>query len=276
NESFSFEGFCLCCVCQKPRTSDHAKLKQLHLEVLTAISEATAGTKYGSAWVPDLGKVLVAIHHHHVSGCINFSELLEAIKNSCPKPAQYYPETPAKPTAKPTPHPWAFPYSFPWWLNPPTTTATTAATTAEPPPPRDPEEALNIEYDLTYPDNSYFPWCYPPDCPPICHEPYCYHCVEPHCDPECKPPHCYPPCKLPHCQRAPTCWPPYCPVPCKLPCVAGIVDKTKGSCVPPFCPLPGTCTRPFCPKLSRAKQKGRYRSGGACPMRDIVYKIENM
>ncbi|KAH8267142.1 hypothetical protein KR018_010829, partial [Drosophila ironensis] len=259
----------------KGKASDHAKLKALTQELITAISEASSGKKYGNAWVPPFAFALEEVYRSATRRCFHFSLSISIVFNFCPRPPQYQPYPNRKPGNRESQGP----------PGDPGPAGNPGGNTRPPPyypppyypfPPGYPKPPLDVSFELAYPDGSYFPWCYPPECPTNCHPPDCYICALPNCDPTCVPPVCFPPCQPPFCLRAPTCYPPWCPKPCVLPCVEG---KNEGSnepnCVPPYCPPPRTCTSPYCPKLHRTKTKAQGGSG-VCPLRDIGNKINKM
>ncbi|XP_043641320.1 leucine-rich repeat extensin-like protein 3 isoform X1 [Drosophila teissieri] len=239
------------------RTQDHLKLKKLTSDLVNAIAEANSGRKYGAEWVPSLGQALEEVHITSSRRCFLFDILAHKVNKLCPKPPEYYPP-PSYTRPKPPPPPPKPP-------PPPPSPSEVTSTTASFQPP------VHISDGLEYPDGSYFPWCYMPYCPTICHPPYCYPCRSPHCDPKCVPPDCYPPCKEPGCRLPPTCWPPYCPSPCTSPkCIPGNIEGRMASCVPPYCPPPMNCQKPYCPKIYKPVAARSLFKFGACPMRDIV------
>lgn len=218
-------------------TQDQLKVKKLTSKLISAIADANSGKRYGSGWVPSLGRALEEVQARSSRRNFIFGVLIVTVIGFCPPPPEYSDD--ACPCPKPVPSPVER-------------------------PPRQSE-------DIVYPDGTYFPWCYPPHCPSVCDPPYCYPCKAPHCDTKCVPPNCYPPCKKP-CVLPPTCWPPHCPNPCKPPKCIAAVERTA-RCVQPYCPPPRTCVRPYCPKMlsprTRRGQNTKKRTA-RCPMQDII------
>ncbi|XP_052841449.1 uncharacterized protein LOC128255752 [Drosophila gunungcola] len=247
---------------QLSSSQDHLKLKKLTSDLISAIAEANSGKKYGSQWVPSLGKALEEVYTTSSRRCFLFRSLTKKVETLCPKPPTYLPS--CYPCAKPKPKPKPKP--------PPPSRA--KGPEFHPPP--------HPSYELVYPDGTYFPWCYMPFCPTICQPPYCYPCILPNCDPKCVPPWCYPPCKPPACQLPPTCWQPFCPDPCVFPrCIPGNSEKSvTPSCVAPYCPPPIDCSPPYCPKMIKPVTNKNVNiislRTGMCPMRDILRRVESM
>ncbi|XP_017049684.1 keratin-associated protein 9-1-like [Drosophila ficusphila] len=222
---------------QANKLTDHQKLKKLTSNLVNAIAEANTGKKYGSKWVPPLGKALEEVHKISSRRCFMLQYLVEKVVGLCPIQPVYKPA--CYPNCAPNPE-------------------------AKVPPPG----IVSPGFINAYPDGSYFPWCYPPGCPSLCNPPYCYPCVAPFCNPQCLPPRCNPPCKPPYCSLPPNCWHPNCPQKCEAPhCIPGNVEDTS-TCVPPYCPPPIDCQPPYCPTLF--KPTSRTVNMGQCPMRDLA------
>ncbi|XP_037714164.1 leucine-rich repeat extensin-like protein 3 [Drosophila subpulchrella] len=252
----------ICLLCAPlNRSQDILKLKKLTSDLVNAIAEANSGKKYGTEWVPALGRTLEEVHRTSSRRCFMFKLLVKKVENFCPKPPTYFPT--CYPSCNPPPPPPPAP--------PPPPPPPPPSPSPSPGPGKEFVAPPHPSFELVYPDGTYFPWCYMPFCPTICQRPYCYPCMLPDCDPNCVPPMCYPPCTYPGCELPPTCWPPYCPEPCVHPkCIAGDSFGAMRSCVPPYCPPPMNCHEPYCPRVYRPVSGRTFIRTGLCPMRDIV------
>ncbi|XP_032306771.1 uncharacterized protein LOC26514949 isoform X2 [Drosophila ananassae] len=278
--------------------NDALKLKKLNEDLIKAIAEANAGTKYGVGWVPNLGKALEEVHTTSSKRCFILLALVGLLlSENCPSPAYEY----------------SYEYEYRYETDPSTTTTkkptttttkkttattttttkkrktkkrTTKKTTTQEPRAPPPSLTLNLNVSLhiypypmdqifppgmynMYENGAYFPFCYQRKCPLDCSQPYCYPCVMPNCDPVCMPPKCYPPCDPPHCHLMPNCYGSDCPDPCIYPeCISGDFFGSKlRTCIEPHCPPPLKCRKPMCPKLikkgklQRSRNKIKSRSG---------------
>ncbi|KAI8037168.1 hypothetical protein M5D96_009915 [Drosophila gunungcola] len=71
---------------QLSSSQDHLKLKKLTSDLISAIAEANSGKKYGSQWVPSLGKALEEVYTTSSRRCFLFRSLTKKVETLCPKP----------------------------------------------------------------------------------------------------------------------------------------------------------------------------------------------